>query len=109
MKVPSLEKVCQWVVEAWDGLEMEIAKSFKICGLVDNLEKFIDQIHCIKEGNPCESAKPVLVNLLANGEVVTTMDWVEGKSEEQICEIMKMTDNDSDSDSDESVEIDNDN
>ena len=57
MDAPSRRKIVQWVLEAWGSLKGElIVRSFRSCALTvapDGSED--DQIHCLKEGQPCHA------------------------------------------------------
>ena len=50
-------EIVQWILEAWDSLDRElIVHSFRICAITvatDGSED--DQIHCLKEGQPCHA------------------------------------------------------
>ena len=55
MRCPPLPEIVKWVLEAWETLDRElIIRSFRSCALTvapDGSED--DQIHCLKEGQPC--------------------------------------------------------
>ena len=50
---PSKLQMCEWVVKAWNSLRAElIKKSFKVCGLTNNLDGSEDHdIHALKTLN----------------------------------------------------------
>ena len=59
MRRPPLSEIVKWVLEAWETLDRElIIRSFRSYALTvasDGSED--DQIHCLKEGQPCHSGQ----------------------------------------------------
>ena len=59
MRCPPLPEIVKWVLEAWETLDRElIIRSFRSCALTVAPEgSEDDQIHCLKEGQPCHSGQ----------------------------------------------------
>lgn len=59
MRCPPLPEIVKWVLEAWETLDRElIFRSFRSCALTVALDgSEDDQIHCLKEGQPCHSGQ----------------------------------------------------
>ena len=59
MRGPPRPEIVNWVLEAWETLDIElIIRSFRSCALTmapDGSED--DQIHCLKEGQPCHTGQ----------------------------------------------------
>ena len=59
MRGPPRPEIVKWVLEAWETLDRElIIRSFRSCALTvapDGSED--DQIHCLKEVQPCHSGQ----------------------------------------------------
>ena len=65
MRGPSRPEIVKWVLEAWETLDRElIIRSFRSCALTvapDGPED--DQIHCLKEGQPCHAGQDRLASI----------------------------------------------
>ena len=62
LKEPRRE-IIKWILEAWDELLCEsIKRSFVSCALATAMDgSQDDEIHCLKEGQPCHTRKAMLV------------------------------------------------
>ena len=62
---PPRREIVQWVLEAWDSLNRElIIRSFRSCALTvapDGSED--NQIHCLREGQPCNAGLDRLTSI----------------------------------------------
>ena len=65
MRGPSRPEIVKWVLEAWETLDRELViRSFRSCALTvapDGSED--DQIHCLKEGQPCHTGQDRLASI----------------------------------------------
>ena len=65
MRGPPRREIVKWVLEAWETLDKElIIRSFRSCALTvvpDGSED--DQIHCLKEGQPCHAGQDRLASI----------------------------------------------
>ncbi|ROL53945.1 Pogo transposable element with KRAB domain [Anabarilius grahami] len=67
LKAPTRRLLVDWVVAAWDDVDM-IKKSFKVCGLsvkTDGSED--DLILCFREGQPCAAGREALDQVRQQG------------------------------------------
>ena len=66
LKTPPRRAILQWILDSWAKMPADvIKKSFTTCTLnlpVDGSRD--DNIHCLKEGQPCSSGKPMLKSQL---------------------------------------------
>ena len=65
LKAPARRLLVDWVVAAWDKLDVDmIKKSFKVCGLSVNTDGSEDDlILCFREGQPCAAGREALVRV----------------------------------------------
>ena len=65
LRGPPRREIAKWVLEAWETLDRElIIRSFRSCALTvapDGPED--DQIHCLKEGQPCHAGQDRLASI----------------------------------------------
>jgi hypothetical protein len=65
LRAPTKKLLIDWIVTAWNELDISmIVKSFKSCGLTNNLDGTEDeQIHCFKVGHDCRNGWTLLQDL----------------------------------------------
>ena len=62
MKAPSRSLLCEWVKASWEEVSAEIVKAFFTSCAITAVANCINdsEIHCLKEGRPCEGGLSVL-------------------------------------------------
>ena len=96
MSGPPRCEIVKWVLEAWDSLDRELViRSFRSCALTVAPDGSVDdQIHCLKEGQPCHawdkiawhpSSKPLL--LLARLTHLPTLRCRMSRRQHQKCHL----------------------
>ncbi|XP_061751345.1 uncharacterized protein LOC133549687 isoform X2 [Nerophis ophidion] len=83
LRAPSRRLLVDWVLGAWDALDREsLINSFKVCGLTvaaDGSEYQL--IYCLKEGQPCQPGREMLLRARQQGDAVVQEE--EASDEEQ--------------------------
>ena len=108
LKTPARRAILQWILDYWAELPADvIKKSLTTCALnllVDGSRD--DNIHCLKEGQPCSSGKPMLKSQLGIlSEPETNPFECTDSDVEDACPTLQLLDSDHDEDSDVEIEV----
>lgn len=95
MRAPPIEVYLKWTVDAWDQLSKDlIIKSFKGCGLTNNLNGSEDcKIHCFRSGGPIQTGQELLKQARNNAYINGTRELIQ-----QLDVSAESSENDEDSD-----------
>ena len=79
MRAPSMEVYLKWIVDAWDQLSKDlIIKSFKGCGLANNLDGSEDcKIHCFRSDGPIQTGQELLKQARNNAYINGTRELIQ--------------------------------
>ena len=74
-----MEVYLKWIVDAWDQLSKDlIIKSFKGCGLTNNLDGSEDsKIHCFRSDGPIQTGQELLKQARTNADISGTRELIQ--------------------------------
>ena len=82
---PGIETYLIWVVESWDSIpEEDIAKSFKTCGITNDLDGNEDnEIHCFKPRGPVFRGRVLIQNACNGKQMVELLEEIDLNEDEE--------------------------